>query len=799
MSEHAPSVLERSGSRIDGGSDRRPRITAVRLLMQRFVGALGLLAVLACLAFYVILSQAQLLRNSALVRDLSGQQRSRVTRMGILIVDTIGTPNPVSREAKHRQLRAELSEFRKVHAQLLHGSPELNLPSPPSRVQQVFYGEPTQLAHEVDAYLAWYEDVLKVPSAELATHPILYRFRDQAIGDKLLAGLESLVGAWQKETEERLNGLQTTAYVGLGATFFVLMVTGLFVFAPLVRRVQQEAEKLSAANDLLNTQTRQLEFENQQRATMNAKLRESEERLELALHSSLDAVITINDRGQITNWSPQAEHIFGWSFDEARGQLLAELIIPPRYREPHRQGIEEFSRTGYGPVLNRRLELFAVRRSGEEFPVELSISPLRLLQGFEFCGFVRDITQRRQAEQAVQSLTETLEQRVAERSGFVKLLQDVAVIANEAESVDRAIQAVLDLISRYMSWPVGQAFLPDRDCPGCFRHASLWTFAESVADAATPFRESSALTKLAFGEGPLGQVIATRQAHWIGDLSHGHSSLAVEWLQRSQLTSAIAFPILVGREVVAVLQFFCQHSDRQNQSLLEVLAHVGTQLGRVVERRRFQDQLMEAIWQQQRNLGQELHDSVGQELTGLALLTESLWRRLHEQDPVNAERVSELVQNLRKTHGRVRSLARGLFPVEITAGGLQLALAELTATVQQQGTFDCKFDCPQTIPLLDHQVATHLFRITQEALQNAVKHAQARRIAVQLSADDSRLMLMIRDDGCGLDPANNDRTGMGLRTMRYRAEAIGAQLQVRRGAVGGTIVECMLPCKTPGR
>jgi PAS domain S-box-containing protein len=133
-------------------------------------------------------------------------------------------------------------------------------------------------------------------------------------------------------------------------------------------------------------------------ASLYEALRSTEVRTRLILENALDAVITIDQRGLITDWNPQAETTFGWSRQEAIGQFLAEMIIPSQYRQAHQHGLQRFLVTGEGSVLNKRIEIVALHRDGHEFPVELAISPMRVGQTFIFSAFIRDITERKQAE-----------------------------------------------------------------------------------------------------------------------------------------------------------------------------------------------------------------------------------------------------------------------------------------------------------------------------------------------------------------------------------------------------------------
>ncbi|MGZ8191531.1 MAG: PAS domain S-box protein [Methylococcaceae bacterium] len=128
---------------------------------------------------------------------------------------------------------------------------------------------------------------------------------------------------------------------------------------------------------------------------------ESEKRTRLIIESSLSAIVIMDSYGLITDWNHQAEKIFGWARKEAIGQRLEELIIPPRYRNEHRQGLQTFLHTGIGPLLNKLIEHVAMRRDGSEFPVEFSISPLKLGNAYIFSGFIHEITARKAAEQKI--------------------------------------------------------------------------------------------------------------------------------------------------------------------------------------------------------------------------------------------------------------------------------------------------------------------------------------------------------------------------------------------------------------
>ncbi|PYQ50625.1 MAG: hypothetical protein DMF78_15225 [Acidobacteria bacterium] len=141
--------------------------------------------------------------------------------------------------------------------------------------------------------------------------------------------------------------------------------------------------------------------------------RRSEARMKSVLDAALDAMVMMDERGHITSWNRRAEALFGWSRDEAVGRALADLIIPPRYREAHWRGLARFLDTGEGPVIGRRIELSAVRRDGSEFPVELTVTALKESGAYLFSAFIADITERKSAEEALRKAQQRLQHVVS--------------------------------------------------------------------------------------------------------------------------------------------------------------------------------------------------------------------------------------------------------------------------------------------------------------------------------------------------------------------------------------------------
>ena len=206
--------------------------------------------------------------------------------------------------------------------------------------------------------------------------------------------------------------------------------------------------------------------------------------------------------------------------------------------------------------------------------------------------------------------------------------------------------------------------------------------------------------------------------------------------------------------------------------------------------RNLERQIMDISEQERERIGHELHDSLGQQLTGIAFLSKALSQKLAAQSPAEAKDASHIVALINQAVSDTRQLARGLQPVEVEENGLMSALDELANNIEGLFHIDCEFHCNTPVLVPDKIVANHLYRIAQEAANNAVKHGKAARILIELTAPQGKIQLVIRDDGSGFEPNSKDKDmGMGLQIMRYRANIIGASLDIETGPAHGTQIK----------
>jgi len=217
----------------------------------------------------------------------------------------------------------------------------------------------------------------------------------------------------------------------------------------------------------------------------------------------------------------------------------------------------------------------------------------------------------------------------------------------------------------------------------------------------------------------------------------------------------------------------------------------------MTERMRLQREVLEIAASEQRRIGQDLHDGTGQELTGLAMMTERLAGELAAKKLPESKTAATIVDGLEEALSHVRALSKGLVPVEVDSEGLMIALSELASRTSDLHSVNCTFECDEPVSVLDNQTAMHLYRLSQEAVTNAIKHGRGRNIRISLTDDTEFLTLKVEDDGRGFERTDEPSAGSGLRIMRYRAELIGATLSISRAQPHGTIVTCHVPHRQP--
>ena len=296
------------------------------------------------------------------------------------------------------------------------------------------------------------------------------------------------------------------------------------------------------------------------------------------LETALDAVVVMDGSGNVVDWNDTAASIFGWTRDEVVGRLMADFVIPHSLRAAHARGLGRYLKTGEAKVLGRRIEIIALRRSGEEFPVELSIAPLTGNDTLLFLGFLRDISERRNVE------------RLREQHALkMEALHETISFAAEDNSFDDALQVCLASVHKLTGWPLGHVYLPSGTEPVRLVPAPVWyaNHPESFAR----FRSATADATLRPGEGLPGRVWMSREPEWIADVNAHPNFPRARWPGGIEIKSALGFPIISSEQVIAIIEFFSETVTPPDPELLLTLRAIGLQVGRVFERRRAEEAL----------------------------------------------------------------------------------------------------------------------------------------------------------------------------------------------------------------
>ncbi len=219
----------------------------------------------------------------------------------------------------------------------------------------------------------------------------------------------------------------------------------------------------------------------------------------------------------------------------------------------------------------------------------------------------------------------------------------------------------------------------------------------------------------------------------------------------------------------------------------------------ITERKRLEKEILEISEREQRRIGQDLHDGLCQHLAGIELMSQVLEQKLVRRSKDAAVRAGEIAKNVREAISHTRLLARGLSPVTLESEGLMSALQELALNTEKIFRVACRFECDPPVLVSDYPAATHLFRLAQEAVSNAIKHGRAKRILIRLKEARGKMILSIIDNGMGFPAQIPKLKGMGLRIMQSRAGMIGGTLALEGNAAGGASVTVIAPSQSARR
>jgi two-component system sensor kinase FixL len=216
----------------------------------------------------------------------------------------------------------------------------------------------------------------------------------------------------------------------------------------------------------------------------------------------------------------------------------------------------------------------------------------------------------------------------------------------------------------------------------------------------------------------------------------------------------------------------------------------------ISERKNLERQVLSISGREKQRISQDLHDGLGQELTGIAFMAGTLHKKLAEKSPAEAADAAEISRLAMDSIEHTRALVKGLRLVDDGPDGLINTLSDFARSIPVRHGIGCCFECDDPLSIEGPDKAMHLYYIAQEAVDNALKHSGAKHIVISLEKDgDKKAVLAVSDGGAGIPPLPGRVTGSGLQIMRYRADVIGGSLEVRESRGGGTVVAC---CFEPG-
>jgi PAS domain S-box-containing protein len=464
-------------------------------------------------------------------------------------------------------------------------------------------------------------------------------------------------------------------------------------------------------------------------------------RLAGLLDSAMDAIITVDEAQNIVMYNRAAERTFGWSAQEVRGRPL-DTLLPERFRGSHTAHVRRFGATG---ITSRRMSgstvVYGLRKSGDEFPVDASISQLDTPEGKLYTVILRDVTERVRAEGEQARLAARL-------TGLLDSAMDGIITVDEEQRIVMYNRAA----ERIFGWPhlqvMGQTL--DMLLPPRFRHSHFAHMQRFGATGVTSRRMGADM------------------------VIHGMRRSGEEFPMDASI-SQIDTP--EGKLYTVILRDVTERVRAQ-----EDLAAFAKQASAIRE-------------QEKSRVARELHDELAQTLTALKM--DAIWLKDNLDGPRRqaVAKLEGMLAMLDTAVASTRRIAADLRPLVLDDLGLVPAIEWLVNNFQQRTGIACELRADEESEL-GEPYATAVFRIVQESLANVAKHAQARRVSVSIAPLEGGLRLKVQDDGIGFDTSATRKPGsLGLAGLRERAQLLGGSVVVHSRPGQGTTIDAYIPLR----
>jgi len=414
----------------------------------------------------------------------------------------------------------------------------------------------------------------------------------------------------------------------------------------------------------------------------------------------------------------------------------------------------------------------------------------------------------------------------------LKAQHTITLILATAPSLDEVMPSIVRVLLDCLNMDLGVMWMVDSQQQAL--RPSVFSMRAPSPPLSTFIGQVRPLT-LSSGSSLAGRVWQQRRAAWMADLAGDPGFVPRELAAKAGLQSATAFPIQGGGAFFGVLEFFAFRRLESDPTLLNMMTAISSEIGQFMQRRQAEDglrrahdelemrveqrtaelhsaharlqkaiaerqrlefELLEITENERRRIGLDLHDDLGQQLSGLALMTKGLELKLSRRaapEATDATNVHNLVQ---RAMNHARDLAHDLATLNPKEGDLPSALDGLAIHAAELFKISCRFEGDGVLPALDAKTASQLYKIAQEAVTNAFKHAKATKVSISLSNSSNKIVLTIQNDGLPFPRVKSPTSGMGLRIMNYRANLIGASLDIKAAGPRGTRLVCSVPLET---